>query len=84
MSAEKGVTEEENYPEDEHLGRQEAKHSGRHGETGAFADIARDLRELDSRKVNFLSRQVRPILRYIAKELPDSPTRLGCARHLHG
>jgi hypothetical protein len=84
MSAEKGVTEKQNYPEDEHLRRQEAKHSRRHGEAGAFADIARDLRELDTREVNFLPRQVRPVLRHFAEQLPDSATRPGCARHLHG
>jgi hypothetical protein len=84
MSAEMGVTEQQNDPEDEHLGRQEAKHSSRHGEAGAFADIARDLRELYAREVNFLPRQVRSVLRHVAEELPDSATRLGCARHLHG
>jgi hypothetical protein len=84
VSAEKGVTEKQNYPEDEHLGRQEAKHSSRHGEAGAFADIARDLGELDAREVNFLSRQVRSVLRHVAEELSDSATRFGCARHLHG
>jgi hypothetical protein len=84
MSAEKSVTEQQDYPEDEHLGRQEAKHSGRHGEAGTFADIARDLRELYAREVNFLPRQVRSVLRYVAEELPDSATRLGCPRHLHG
>jgi len=84
MPAEKRVTHQQNYPEDEHLGCQEAKHSGRHGEAGPFADIARDLRELDAREVNFLPRQVRTVLRHVAEELPDSATRLGCARHLHG
>jgi hypothetical protein len=84
MPAKQGITEQQNYPEDEHLRCQEDKHSGRHGEAGAFSDIARDLRELDAREVNFLPRQVRPVFRHFAEELPDSATRLGCAWHLHG
>jgi hypothetical protein len=82
-SVEERISHEQHYSEHQHLNRQEAKHAGGYGEARPFADIARDLRELDASEVNLLPRQMRSIFRHFAQELPNSATGLGCAEHLH-
>ena len=84
MPAKKCIAQQQDYSKYQHLGREDAQHSGRDCEAGALTGIARDLRELDACEVNFLSRQVRSVFRHIAEELPDSAIGPGCARHLHG
>ena len=84
MPSKKGITEQEDYSEYEHLGRQEPEHSGRDGEARSFADVARDLRELDPCEMYLLAGQMRSILRDVAEELPNSAIGSGCAPRLHG
>jgi hypothetical protein len=79
VPAKKRITEEEHDGEHEHLYGQQSDHCGRDGEHGAFADIARDLRELYARQVNLLARQLCSILRHLAEELSHSAICLRCA-----
>jgi hypothetical protein len=76
VPAKKRVTEQQNYPEDEHLRGKKSKHSGRNREAGTLADIAGDLRELDAGEVNLLPGELRSIFRHVAEELADSAIRL--------
>jgi hypothetical protein len=62
-----GVTKQENDPENEHLDGQESEHSSRDRKARPFADVARDLRELDAREMNLLPRQMRAIFRHVAE-----------------
>jgi hypothetical protein len=75
-SAKKGIAEQEDYSEDEHLDRQQAEHSCRDGEARPFANIARNLRKLDSREMNLLAGQMRSVFRHLAEELADSSVSL--------
>jgi hypothetical protein len=83
IPAKEGVTQQEDYSENEHLHGQEPEHSSRDCKARPLADVARDLRELDAREMNLLPRQMRAIFRHIAKELPDSAIGSGCAQRFH-
>jgi len=72
VSAKESVTHQKRDAEDEHLHRQEPEHSRRNCEAGSFANVARDLGELDSGEGDFLARQVSPILRDFAQDLANS------------
>ena len=58
MPAKECVTKQQHDSKNQHLRRQQAKHSGCNGEAGAFADIACNLGELDARQLNFLAREM--------------------------
>jgi hypothetical protein len=66
VAAKERIAQQQDYSEYEHLGCEHAQHSRSDSEAGAFADIAGDLRELNTREVDFLSRQVRSVLRHFA------------------
>ena len=80
MTAKKCVTEEQHNAEHEHLYCKKAEHRGGDGEHSAFTDIARDLRELDARQLNFLSRQLRSVFSDFTEELTHSAIDLWCSR----
>jgi hypothetical protein len=72
VPAKKRVTEQQHDSEHEHLYRKKAEHRGRDGEHGPSADVARDLRELDARQLNLLSRQLCSVFSDLAEELTHS------------
>jgi hypothetical protein len=84
MPAKKGVTEQKNYSEYEHLHHKKPKQSCRDGEGRALANVASNLRELDPREVNFLPREMGSIFRHFAEEPPYAAAGLRFAQRFHG
>jgi hypothetical protein len=80
MSVKQRVAEQQHDCEYEHLYCEEAEHCGGDGEHSPFTDIARDLRELDARQLNLLSRQLCSVFSDLAEELTHSAIDLWCAR----
>jgi hypothetical protein len=80
MSAKERVAEQKHECEYEHLYSEKAEHRGRDCQHGPFSDIARDLRELDARQLNFLSCQLCSVFSDLAEELTHSAIDLRCAR----
>jgi hypothetical protein len=69
VPAKQCVTKEQNESKDQHLRRKEAKHTGGDSKPGAFADVARDLSELNAGQLHFLSREVNTVFGYVAEQL---------------
>ena len=80
MPAKERVAEKQHDAEYEHLYCKEAEHRGRDGEHSPFTDVARDLRELDARQLNLLSRQLCSVFSDLAEELTHTAIYLWRAR----
>ena len=72
MPVKERISEQKSEAEHEHLNGQQSQHCCSDRQAGALSDIARNLRKLDTREVDFFPRQVRPVFRHRAEKLPDS------------
>jgi len=80
MPAKERVAEEQHDAEYKHLYCKKAEHRGCNCEHSPFTDVTRDLRELDTRQLNLLSRQLCSVFSNFAEELTHSAIDLWCAR----
>jgi hypothetical protein len=69
MPAKECVAQQQHDAEHQHLRGEQTDHRRRDREPGSFANVARDLCELDSRELHFQAREMNSVLGYIAEQL---------------